>query len=88
MHAQVAIVLFRTLVEFYDTPLGLGTLPLMMWRFAIIGIGSIMTGKAPLQCLHTLAPDAASLEAVTWAQHCRVKRFPPASASQLGVMGS
>ena len=47
MHAQVAIVLFRTLVEFYDTPLGLGTLPLIMWRFAIIGIGSIMTGKAP-----------------------------------------
>ena len=54
MHAQVAIVLFRTLVEFYDTPLGLGTLPLMMWRFATIGIGSILTGKVPLHCLHTL----------------------------------
>ena len=43
--AQVAIVLFRTLVEFYDTPLGLGTLPLIVWRFATIGIGSILTGK-------------------------------------------
>ena len=43
--AQVAIVLFRTLVEFYDTPLGLSTLPLIVWRFATIGIGSILTGK-------------------------------------------
>ena len=48
LRAQVAIVLFRTLVEFYDTPLGLGTLPLMMWRFAIIGIGSILTGSLKL----------------------------------------
>ena len=45
--AQVAIVLFRTLVEFYDTPLGLSTLPLIVWRFATIGIGSILTGKHP-----------------------------------------
>ena len=45
---QVAIVLFRTLVEFYNTPLGLSTLPLIVWRFATIGIGSILTGKHPL----------------------------------------
>ena len=44
---QVAIVLFRTLVEFYDRPLGLTTLPLIVWRFATIGIGSILTGKNP-----------------------------------------
>lgn len=41
----MAIVIFRTLVEFYDRPLGLATLPLMIWRFATIGIGSIITGK-------------------------------------------
>lgn len=44
MCLQVAIVLFRTLVEFYDTPLRLTTLPLIIWRFAIIGVGSILTG--------------------------------------------
>ncbi len=44
---QVAIVLFRTLVEFYDRPLGLSTLPLMIWRFATIGVGSILTGRPP-----------------------------------------
>ena len=37
-------MLFRTLEEFYDAPLQLTTLPLMLWRFATIGVGSIVTG--------------------------------------------
>ncbi len=41
---QVAIVLFRTLEEFYDAPLKFITLPLIIWRFVTIGIGSLLTG--------------------------------------------
>jgi hypothetical protein len=41
---QVAIVLFRTLEEFYDAPLKVTTLPLMLWRFATIGVGSLFIG--------------------------------------------
>lgn len=41
---QVAIVLFRTLEEFYDAPLKLTTLPLIIWRFGTIGIGSLLVG--------------------------------------------
>jgi len=41
---QVAIVLFRTLEEFYDAPLSVTTLPLIIWRFGAIGIGSLLTG--------------------------------------------
>ena len=43
---QVAIVLFRTLEEFYNASFGWATLPLMLWRFATIGIGSLLTGGA------------------------------------------
>ena len=46
--AQVAIVLFRTLSEFYSASLGWSTLPLMVWRFGTIGIGSL--------CIGALAP--------------------------------
>ncbi len=56
---QVAIVLFRTLVEFYDRPLGLTTLPLMIWRFATIGVGSILTGRFP--------PSNAAVLAEAWS---------------------
>lgn len=42
---QVAIVLFRTLEEFYDAPLKFITLPLIIWRFVTIGIGSLLTGE-------------------------------------------
>ena len=61
--AQVAIVLFRTLVEFYDTPLGLSTLPLIVWRFATIGIGSILTGKhLPVESFHECGQKMAGLQ--------------------------
>lgn len=40
----MAIVLFRTLEEFYNASFGWTTLPLMLWRFATIGIGSLLTG--------------------------------------------
>ncbi len=56
---QVAIVLFRTLVEFYDRPLGLTTLPLIIWRFATIGVGSILTGRFP--------PSNAAVLAEAWS---------------------
>lgn len=37
-------MLFRTLEEFYNASFGWATLPLMLWRFATIGIGSLLTG--------------------------------------------
>ena len=40
----MAIVLFRTLEEFYNAPLKFITLPLIIWRFVTIGIGSLLTG--------------------------------------------
>ncbi|KAK9915576.1 hypothetical protein WJX75_001018 [Coccomyxa subellipsoidea] len=44
LNDAVAIVLFRTLEEFYDAPLKLTTLPLIIWRFGTIGIGSLLVG--------------------------------------------
>lgn len=56
---QVAIVLFRTLEEFYDAPLKLTTLPLIIWRFGTIGIGSLLVGAHQIshsQCKKSLPP--------------------------------
>ncbi|KAK9809257.1 hypothetical protein WJX72_012251 [[Myrmecia] bisecta] len=46
LNDAVAIVLFRTLEEFYNTPLTWATLPLIAWRFTIIGVGSTLVGIA------------------------------------------
>jgi solute carrier family 9 (sodium/hydrogen exchanger), member 8 len=48
LNDAVAIVLFRTLEEFYKTSLSWATLPLIMGRFAIILLGSIAVGTARL----------------------------------------
>lgn len=45
LNDATAIVLFRTLEEFYETPLSWGTVPLMFWRFFVIAAGSIIIGK-------------------------------------------
>lgn len=45
-----AIVLFRTLEEFYETPLSWGTVPLMFWRFFTIATGSIIIGDEQAAC--------------------------------------
>ena len=47
LNDATAIVLFRTLEEFYETPLSWGTVPLMFWRFFVIATGSIVIGKMP-----------------------------------------
>ncbi|KAL3155429.1 hypothetical protein ABBQ38_010986 [Trebouxia sp. C0009 RCD-2024] len=44
LNDATAIVLFRTLEEFYETPLSWGTVPLMFWRFFVIATGSIVIG--------------------------------------------
>lgn len=44
LNDATAIVLFRTLTEFYATPVGWSTLPLMVWRFISIGLGSLGIG--------------------------------------------
>ena len=46
LNDATAIVLFRTLEEFYETPLSWGTVPFMFWRFFVIATGSIIIGKA------------------------------------------
>lgn len=56
LNDATAIVLFRTLEEFYETPLSWGTVPLMFWRFFVIATGSIIIGElhtetATLVCL-------------------------------------
>jgi len=45
LNDATAIVLFRTLEEFYETPLSWGTVPLIFWRFFVIATGSIVIGK-------------------------------------------
>ena len=45
LNDATAIVLFRTLEEFYKTPLSWGTVPLMFWRFFVIAAGSIVIGE-------------------------------------------
>ena len=45
LNDATAIVLFRTLEEFYETPLSWGTVPLMFWRFFVIATGSIVIGE-------------------------------------------
>ncbi|KAA6419187.1 MAG: CPA1 family transporter: sodium ion proton, partial [Trebouxia sp. A1-2] len=44
LNDATAIVLFRTLEEFYETPLSWGTVPLIFWRFFVIATGSIVIG--------------------------------------------
>ena len=46
LNDATAIVLFRTLEEFYETPLSWATVPFMFWRFFVIATGSIIIGKA------------------------------------------
>ncbi|KAK9818672.1 hypothetical protein WJX74_002819 [Apatococcus lobatus] len=46
LNDATAIVLFRTLTEFYATPVSWSTLPLMVWRFITIGLGSLGIGIA------------------------------------------
>ena len=48
----MAIVLFRTLSEFYSASLGWSTLPLMIWRFGTIGIGSLCIGALAARLVH------------------------------------
>lgn len=45
LNDATAIVLFRTLEEFYETPLSWGTVPLMFWRFFVIATGSTVIGQ-------------------------------------------
>ena len=45
LNDATAIVLFRTLEEFYETPLSWGTVPLIFWRFFVIATGSTVIGK-------------------------------------------
>lgn len=49
LNDAVAIVLFRTLEEFYKTSLTWATLPLIISRFAIILCGSIAVGVPALE---------------------------------------
>lgn len=44
LNDATAIVLFRTLEEFYETPLSWGTVPLIFWRFFVIATGSTVIG--------------------------------------------
>ena len=53
LNDATAIVLFRTLEEFYDTPLSWATAPLVLWRFFIIATGSISIGQPPGHALVT-----------------------------------
>ena len=45
LNDATAIVLFRTLEEFYETPLSWGTVPLIFWRFFVIATGSTVIGE-------------------------------------------
>ena len=69
LNDATAIVLFRTLTEFYDTPVGWSTLPLMIWRFISIGLGSLGIGErlllGSLQSWYCLSSRAAS--GTSWA---------------------
>lgn len=64
LNDATAIVLFRTLEEFYETPLSWGTVPLMFWRFFVIATGSTVIGQ-PLKtfvpadgmCFHGISPN-------------------------------
>ena len=46
LNDATAIVLFRTLEEFYEDPLSWGTVPLIFWRFFVIAAGSIVIGQS------------------------------------------
>ena len=56
LNDATAIVLFRTLEEFYETPLSWGTVPLMFWRFFVIATGSTVIGEllTNLVCLRNM----------------------------------
>ena len=49
LNDATAIVLFRTLEEFYEDPLSWGTVPLIFWRFFVIATGSIVIGQSSCQ---------------------------------------
>ena len=61
LNDATAIVLFRTLEEFYETPLSWGTVPLMFWRFFVIATGSIIIGDCKVLHCHFYVPLAQSL---------------------------
>jgi NhaP-type Na+/H+ or K+/H+ antiporter len=65
LNDATAIVLFRTLEEFYETPLSWGTIPLIFWRFFVIATGSIVIGKREYTLLAksqlSMQPDLSSL---------------------------
>mmetsp|Transcript_16912 Transcript_16912/g.47201 ORF Transcript_16912/g.47201 Transcript_16912/m.47201 type:complete len:530 (+) Transcript_16912:41-1630(+) len=46
LNDAVAIVLFNTFEDFYETPVTATTIPLMIWRFVYIFIGSAVIGVA------------------------------------------
>lgn len=63
-----AIVLFRTLEEFYETTLSWGTVPLIFWRFFIIATGSIFVGEQQLYMLQQIMLEAYAVSrlVVAW----------------------
>lgn len=44
LNDAVAIVLFRSLLQFYDRPMGWGTLPAVALRFCVLALGSLLVG--------------------------------------------
>ena len=67
LNDATAIVLFRTLEEFYDTPLSWATAPLVFWRFFIIAAGSISIGETN-SSRHALVTHSHAQEQVLPAQ--------------------
>ncbi len=61
LNDATAIVLFRTLEEFYETPLFWGTVPLIFWRFFVIATGSIVIGKKEYTLFNLQQLDLLSL---------------------------
>ena len=69
LNDAVAIVLFRTLVEFYDTPLSAVTPLAVAARFAVVLAGSTAAGVAvALACAFVLKRFELAPEAGGWAQ--------------------
>ncbi|EFN57311.1 hypothetical protein CHLNCDRAFT_143932 [Chlorella variabilis] len=55
LNDAVAIVLFRSLSDFADKPMGLGTLPAVMLRFCVLALGSLLIGAGvSLACAFVL----------------------------------
>ena len=69
LNDAVAIVLFRTLVEFYDSPLTVTTPLAVAARFAVVLAGSTVAGVAvALACAFVLKRFELAPEAGGWAQ--------------------